>query len=277
MDFDGLQALLRRIHRGELQLLARDTPEPSVFAHGILNAKPYAFLDDAPLEERRAHAVQTRRARDSQSVDEASLLDLAAVEKVRHEAFPDPRDADELHDALMTCGLLTMTELGSFDAAWLNELVEAGRRPGEPATRAERIAVAVAAARAGRASSRAVDPAVTIPASRAAHAWTAGPPRSSWCEPADDRRTDHRRRPRGDAGRSGRSDRNGVAALGAKAWCCAAGSRRTVPRARSNGATGAARAASIATPSTGCEPRSSPAGRFHALSLPLRSRGRRAA
>ena len=127
MDFDGLQALLRRIHRGELRLLARDTPEPSVFAHGILNAKPYAFLDDAPLEERRAHAVQTRRARDSQSVDETSVLDMAAVEKVRHEAFPDPRDADELHDALMTCGLLTMTELGSFDAAWLRELVETGR------------------------------------------------------------------------------------------------------------------------------------------------------
>ena len=72
MDFDGLLAVLRRIHRGELQLLARDTPEPSVFAYDILNAKPYAFLDDAPLEERRTHAVQTRRARDSQSVDDSS-------------------------------------------------------------------------------------------------------------------------------------------------------------------------------------------------------------
>ena len=64
MDFDGLAALLDRIHRGELALVARDTPEPSSFAHEILNARPYAFLDDAPLEERRAHAVQSRRAGD---------------------------------------------------------------------------------------------------------------------------------------------------------------------------------------------------------------------
>ena len=61
MDFDGLRGVLERIHRGELTLVARDTPEPSVFAYEILNAKPYAFLDDAPLEERRSHAVQTRR------------------------------------------------------------------------------------------------------------------------------------------------------------------------------------------------------------------------
>ena len=64
MDFEGLRAVLGRIHRGELRLVARDTPEPSLFAHEILNAKPYAFLDDAPLEERRSHAVQSRRATD---------------------------------------------------------------------------------------------------------------------------------------------------------------------------------------------------------------------
>ena len=62
MDFEGLRAVLERIHRGELQLVARDTPEPSLFAHEILNARPYAFLDDAPLEERRTQAVLTRRA-----------------------------------------------------------------------------------------------------------------------------------------------------------------------------------------------------------------------
>ena len=62
MDFEGLRTVLDRIHRGDLRLVSRDTPEPSVFAHDILNAKPYAFLDDAPLEERRAHAVQSRRA-----------------------------------------------------------------------------------------------------------------------------------------------------------------------------------------------------------------------
>jgi ATP-dependent Lhr-like helicase len=64
MDFEGLRAVLGRIHRGELRLIARDTPEPSLFAHEILNARPYAFLDDAPLEERRSRAVQSRRATD---------------------------------------------------------------------------------------------------------------------------------------------------------------------------------------------------------------------
>ena len=98
MDFDGLQPVLRRIHGGELRLLARDTPEPSVFAHDILNAKPYAFLDDAPLEERRTQAVQTRRPGDRSLVDESGALDAAAIERVRDEARPDPRDADELHD-----------------------------------------------------------------------------------------------------------------------------------------------------------------------------------
>jgi ATP-dependent Lhr-like helicase len=194
MDFDGLQAVLHRIHRGELRLLARDTPEPSVFAYHILNAKPYAFLDDAPLEERRAHAVQTRRARDSQSVDDASVLDRAAVEKVRQEAFPDPRDADELHDALMTCGLLTCDELAGFDGAWLQALIEAGRAtlldgpPIQPRGRGsahtrgrgsldpphdERVAIAVERLPEWRAlHPSAADSAVAIPAARAAQPWT---------------------------------------------------------------------------------------------------------
>ncbi|HEY8850095.1 MAG TPA: DEAD/DEAH box helicase, partial [Thermoanaerobaculia bacterium] len=99
MDFDGLARVLQRIHAGELQLVARDTPEPSPLSHDILNAKPYAFLDDAPLEERRTQAVSMRRAADG---DALSALDAAAIERVRDEARPDPRDADELHDALLT-------------------------------------------------------------------------------------------------------------------------------------------------------------------------------
>ena len=90
MDFDGLAHVLQRIHAGELRLVARDTPEPSPLSHDILNAKPYAFLDDAPLEERRTQAVSMRRAGD---VDELSALDAAAIERVRDEARPDPRDA----------------------------------------------------------------------------------------------------------------------------------------------------------------------------------------
>jgi ATP-dependent Lhr-like helicase len=106
MDLEGLRAVLGRIHRGELRLVARDTPEPSVFAHQIIGARPYAFLDDAPLEERRSHAVQTRRGADARSQDDLGTLDPAAIERVREEERPDPRDPDELHDALMIAGFL---------------------------------------------------------------------------------------------------------------------------------------------------------------------------
>jgi ATP-dependent Lhr-like helicase len=128
MDFEGLCEVLGRIHRRELRLLARDTPEPSAFACAILNARPFAFMDDAPLEERRAHAVQTRRGHGQ--VEERAVLDAAAVEKVRQEAAPDPRDADELHDALMTCGVLTAREVEAFDPAWMSVLMDAGRAVG---------------------------------------------------------------------------------------------------------------------------------------------------
>src|SRR6185295_42922 len=92
MDFEGLRRILERIHRGELRLLACDTPEPSVFAYDILNARPYAFMDDAPLEERRARAVQTRRGARSSDVEETGALDASAIARVREEARPGPRD-----------------------------------------------------------------------------------------------------------------------------------------------------------------------------------------
>jgi ATP-dependent helicase Lhr and Lhr-like helicase len=109
MDFEGLRRVLQRIHKGDLRLIARDTPEPSAFAHEILNAKPYAFLDDAPLEERRSHAVQTRRG--ESGADNLGTLDEAAIERVREEVRPEPRDADELHDALMTAGFLLEADI----------------------------------------------------------------------------------------------------------------------------------------------------------------------
>ena len=106
MDLDGLTAMLMRIHSGALRCVARDTPEPSVFAHEILNARPYAFLDDAPLEERRAQAVQTRRAGKPSAAD-LGALDASAIARVIDEARPDPRDAEELHDVLLTVGCLS--------------------------------------------------------------------------------------------------------------------------------------------------------------------------
>ncbi|MGZ5445740.1 MAG: DEAD/DEAH box helicase [Thermoanaerobaculia bacterium] len=108
MDFDGLARVLTRIHQNEVRLVARDTPEPSPLTYEILNAKPYAFLDDAPLEERRTQAVLTRRGGE---VKEFGALDAAAIARVRDEERPDPRDADELHDALLTAGFLLEDEV----------------------------------------------------------------------------------------------------------------------------------------------------------------------
>jgi ATP-dependent Lhr-like helicase len=121
MDFDGLTRVLTRIHAGEIECLARDTTEPSPLAHEILNAKPYAFLDDAPLEERRTQAVMTRHS----TSNDLGALDPNAIERVRDEARPDPRDADELHDALLTFGFLLE---GEVDAPELFTELAASRR-----------------------------------------------------------------------------------------------------------------------------------------------------
>ena len=110
MAMGELDGVLRRVFAGEIRYVTRDTPEPSVLSHEILNSAPYSFLDDAPLEERRARAVQTRRAFEPSSADELGALDPAAIQRVREEVWPDPRDADELHDALLTAGVLTVAE-----------------------------------------------------------------------------------------------------------------------------------------------------------------------
>jgi len=102
MDLDGLKEVLRRIHSGEIKCLAVDTPVPSVFSHEILNSNPYAFLDDAPLEERRARAVELRRTLPESVLQEVGALDPAAIAEVRADAWPDVRDADELADVLQT-------------------------------------------------------------------------------------------------------------------------------------------------------------------------------
>jgi ATP-dependent helicase Lhr and Lhr-like helicase len=102
MDIDGLKALLSGIQQGRIRCLAVDTPVPSQFSHEILNANPYAYLDDAPLEERRARAVEMRRILPESVLEEVGKLDPAAIAQVREEAWPDVRDADELHDVLHT-------------------------------------------------------------------------------------------------------------------------------------------------------------------------------
>ena len=102
MDIDGLREMLRGIEEGRIQCVAVDTPVPSQFSHEILNANPYAYLDDAPLEERRARAVEMRRVLPESVLEEVGALDPEAIAQVQAEAWPDVRDADELHDALHT-------------------------------------------------------------------------------------------------------------------------------------------------------------------------------
>ena len=102
MDVEGLKALLDEMASGSIRCLAVDTPVPSQFSHEILNANPYAYLDDAPLEERRARAVEMRRMLPDAVLSEVGRLNPAAIAEVRQEAWPDVRDADELQDALQT-------------------------------------------------------------------------------------------------------------------------------------------------------------------------------
>ncbi|PYK64186.1 MAG: ATP-dependent DNA helicase [Verrucomicrobia bacterium] len=117
MDIDGLEEVLRKIEKSEIRCIARDLPEPSPLAAEILNARPYAFLDNAPLEERRTQAVYTRRVSESgsgRSSDGLGILDAAAIDKVVKEAWPDATNADELHDALMLLSMITPEEAACF-------------------------------------------------------------------------------------------------------------------------------------------------------------------
>ncbi|OGQ81811.1 MAG: hypothetical protein A3F90_17180 [Deltaproteobacteria bacterium RIFCSPLOWO2_12_FULL_60_19] len=125
MDVDGLKEILAAIESGRIQVAAVDTPAPSPMAHEILNANPYAFLDDAPLEERRARAVALRRT-DPDLARGLGVLSPEAVEKVRTEAWPDTRDAEELHDLLLSVGILPAEE-GPAWSGRAKSLIEQGR------------------------------------------------------------------------------------------------------------------------------------------------------
>ncbi len=119
MDVDGLREVLTAIGDGRIRCVAVDTPVPSQFAHEILNANPYAYLDDAPLEERRARAVEMRRVLPEAVLTEVGRLDPAAIAEVRQEAWPDVRNADELHDSLMT--LIALPEAAEAGPSSLGE------------------------------------------------------------------------------------------------------------------------------------------------------------
>ena len=110
MDIDGLESLVRRLQDGAIRVVARDLTEPSPLAAEVLDARPYAFLDDAPLEERRARAVSMRRGLDPASAADIGRLDTSAIERVREEAWPEAASPDEVHDALVVLGFVTTAE-----------------------------------------------------------------------------------------------------------------------------------------------------------------------
>jgi len=174
MDVEGLVALLRSIERGETRVIARDLPAPSPLAAEILTARPYAYLDDAPLEERRTQAVASRRWLDPTSAAEMGRLDPAAIAAVREEAWPEAGSVDELHDALMSLGVVTGEEgarsgwstlLGALVAERrATRLYAAGR---EFWVAAETLPMLTAIHGDGR-----LDPAIDAPREHAARAWT---------------------------------------------------------------------------------------------------------
>jgi ATP-dependent Lhr-like helicase len=151
MDAEGLAEVLGRLARGEIATRAIDTAAPSPMSHEILNSNPYTYLDDAPLEERRARAVSLRRT-DPDLAAGLGALDPAAIAEVREQAWPDVRDADELHDALLSMGVVPATEVeASGWTAFAETLVTARRatwaRAGElrALVPAERVALVEAA------------------------------------------------------------------------------------------------------------------------------------
>ncbi|NBD07450.1 DEAD/DEAH box helicase [Corallococcus silvisoli] len=111
MDIDGLREVLRRMRDGSIQLVARDVPEPSVFAHALINSQPYTFLDDAPAEERRVRNVALRRAMPAEDAAAFGALDANAIRQVVEDAAPPMRDEDELHDALLQLVLVRASEV----------------------------------------------------------------------------------------------------------------------------------------------------------------------
>lgn len=172
MDIDGLERLLNDLYAGRIRLVARDLTQPSPLARAILTASPYAFLDDAPAEERRTLAVQARRWREPNDAEDLGRLDPAAIERVREEARPQVGDPDELHDALVVFGALTAAEFAPW-AQHFTALSASGR-----ATRLEIGGAALAVAAERLPQWQAVHPeamytpALSLPPVLAGQSWT---------------------------------------------------------------------------------------------------------
>ncbi|HET7556533.1 MAG TPA: helicase-related protein, partial [Rhodanobacteraceae bacterium] len=172
MDLEGLVALLKKLESREVKIVARDLTAPSSLCAEVLGAKPYAYLDDAPLEERRTQAVASRGFTDAGRAEDLGKLDADAIQTVREEAWPQPRDADEMHEALLALGAATNAE-AARNAGWrehLDELVRAGRA----AMFDSRLWIATETLPMWRAvhADAPVQPAVEAPPEFASKAWT---------------------------------------------------------------------------------------------------------
>jgi ATP-dependent Lhr-like helicase len=183
MDIDGLENLLRALESGAIRIEYRELTEPSPLALEILGARPYAFLDDAPLEERRTRAVMSRRWLDEESAAGLGRLDTAAIDRVRAEAWPTAENADELHDALLGIAFVTQAEVAGNEPwqQFLATLMEAKRVTKLVPQRAESAAASgglwVAAERlpqfAAVFPTARLSPPIAAPAEFAAQTWTA--------------------------------------------------------------------------------------------------------
>ena len=175
MDLEGLQRLLRRLEAGEIELVSRDLTEPSPLALEALSARPYAFLDDAPLEERRTQAVMARRWRDPQSTSDLGRLDPEAICKVQSEAWPDPVNAEEIHDALLWLGCLTETEARA-QPAWSEWLAALAHDKRVSLLKAPEAALWIPAERLAQFRAlrpeAQLDPEIAPPANEARAAWS---------------------------------------------------------------------------------------------------------
>ncbi len=175
MDAAGLERVLHRIECGEIRLVCRDLTQPSPLALEVLSARPYAYLDDAPLEERRTQAVMARRWLAPEVAADLGRLDPEAIARVKTEAWPDATNADELHDALVWLGFLTAQEAQAKNdwIAWLADLARANRvarlshSGGSLWIAAERLPECQALWPAA-----AFEPPITAPAASAARAWS---------------------------------------------------------------------------------------------------------
>jgi ATP-dependent Lhr-like helicase len=151
MDSDGFIRLLERLHSGDLKVVTRDLASPSPLAQEILGARPYAFLDDAPAEERRTLAVHSRGVMSLEEAGSLASLDPEAIARVREEVWPMARDADELHDALVVLGFLTREEdlrgrADMPDSTWrerFHALCDAGRATAATLANGQVLGVAV--------------------------------------------------------------------------------------------------------------------------------------